>query len=121
MYQTLGKVTIAPSVLTTIVRLTAMEERGVSGLSAVAPNVRGLLAGGAAEEGIFVEVTEEGVHVEVHVVAERNVNLLKLGEGLQTSITRAIEEMVGMQVSGVNVYIDGVVLANDNDGQQHQP
>jgi uncharacterized alkaline shock family protein YloU len=113
MYEAPGKVTIAPTVLTTIVRLTALEQRGVRRLALVPPNVRGLLAGAAVEEGILVAMTEEGVHVEVHVIAEAGTNMLKLGEALQTSITRAIEEMVGMQIATVNVHIDDVMLSQD--------
>lgn len=110
MFEAPGKVTIAPNVLTTIVRLTTLEERGVRSLAPMTPNVRGLLGGGAAEEGIFVGLAEGGVQVEVHVVAERSANMLKLGEALQNDITRAIEEMVGMAVKSVNVFIDDVVL-----------
>lgn len=110
MEQAQGKITIAPSVLTTIVRQTALEQRGVARLVAMPPKVRGLLAGGAAEEGIFIEVTDDGVHVELHIVAEADANMLKLGEGLQASVTRAIEEMVGLPVLAVDVHIDDVVL-----------
>jgi uncharacterized alkaline shock family protein YloU len=110
MHEAPGKITIAPNVLTTIVRLAALEQRGVHSLAPAPPNVRGLLAGGAAEEGIYVEVTDEGVQVEVHVVADRDSNMLALGEALQTAVTRAISEMVGMPVSAVNVHIDDVAL-----------
>jgi uncharacterized alkaline shock family protein YloU len=103
-----GKVTIAPSVLTTIVRLTALEQRGVYRLPAVAPRVRGLLAGGVVDEGIFIELTDEGVHVELHVVAESDANMLRLGEALQAEVTRAIEDMVGMPVRSVDIHIDDV-------------
>jgi uncharacterized alkaline shock family protein YloU len=109
VYEAPGKVTIAPNVLTTIVRSTALEQRGVRRLAPVPPNVRGLLAGGALDEGIFIEVTDQGVQIEVHIVAEGDCNLLRLGESLQSSITRAIEEMVGMPVAAVNVHVDDVV------------
>jgi uncharacterized alkaline shock family protein YloU len=109
VYEAPGKVTIAPNVLTTIVRATTLEERGVHRLAPAPPNVRGLLAGGTADEGIFIEVTPEGVQIEVHIVADNGINLLKLGEALQCSITRAIEEMVGMAVAAVNVHVDDVV------------
>jgi uncharacterized alkaline shock family protein YloU len=105
-----GKVTIAPQVLTTIVRMTALEQRGVRRLASVPPKVRGLLAGNAAEEGIFIEVTDSGVQVQLHVVAEADSNMLRLGEALQAGVTRAIEEMVGMHVLSVDVHIDDVVL-----------
>jgi uncharacterized alkaline shock family protein YloU len=103
-----GVVTIAPGVLTTIVRLTALEQRGVSRLAPSAPRVRGLLAGGTVDNGIFVQVSEPGVYVELHVMARSDANLLKLGETLQAAITRAIEEMVGMPVRAVDVHIEDV-------------
>ena len=105
-----GKVTIAPGVLTTIVRQTTLEQRGVQRLSAVPPTMRGLMASTAHDEGIRVAVIETGVQVEVHIIADAETNMLKLGATLQTKITRAIEEMVGMTVAAVDVYIDGVAL-----------
>jgi uncharacterized alkaline shock family protein YloU len=112
MDERLGEVTIAPNVLTTIVRQTTLEQRGVTRLVPIPPKVRGRVGTArATEEGVFVTVTERGVRVEVHLAAENGINLLKLGETLQTSITRAIEEMVSMTVASVDVYIDDVTLA----------
>lgn len=105
-----GKVTIAPGVLTTIVRQTALEQKGVARLALTPPKVRGLLAGSAVDNGILVVVTDEGVQVELHVVAAANTNMLKLGETLQESIRQALEIMVGMPVTTVDVFIDDVVL-----------
>lgn len=105
-----GKVTIAPQVLITIVRQTTLEQRGVRRLAPVPPKVRGLLSGGATEEGIFIAVTEQGVQAEVHVVADAQANMLKLGSTLQTDISRAIEEMVGMPVAAIDVFIDDVAM-----------
>ena len=110
MEEAQGKVTIAPSVLTTIVRLTALEQRGVHRLAPIPPNVRSLLAGGTTEDGIFIKLTDEGVQVELHVVAEADANMLELGKTLQAKITRAITEMVGLSVTWVDVHIDDVVL-----------
>lgn len=108
-----GKVTIAPLVLTTIVRQTALDQSGVARLAPTPPKMRGLLAGNAVEEGISVIVNDQGVQVELHVVAAANSNMLKLGEALQTSVTRALEVMVGMPVVLVDVFIDDVVIATN--------
>jgi uncharacterized alkaline shock family protein YloU len=108
-----GKVTVAPSVLTTIVRLTALEQEGVHRLAPVPHPMRGLLTGSRADEGILLGISEEGVSLELHVVAEANANMLKVGDTLQTAVTRAIEEMVGLPVKTVDVYIDDVFLPTD--------
>ena len=111
-----GKVTIAPTVLTTIVRQTAQEESGVCRLAPLPAKMRGLRSGGAIEEGVLVAVTEKGVQVEVHVIANPQSNMLKLGAALQTSITRAIQDMVGMQVVFVDVFIDDVAVESTKVG-----
>jgi uncharacterized alkaline shock family protein YloU len=82
----------------------------VSHLAPLPAKVRGLRSGGAIEEGVLVAVTDQGVQVEVHVVADPQSNMLRLGEALQTSITRAIQNMVGMQVVSVDVFIDDVAV-----------
>lgn len=105
-----GKITIAPGVLTTIVRQTTVEQRGVQRLAATPPTMRGLKAGATYDEGIFIAVTDQGAQVEVHIIAEAETNMIKLGSTLQTKITRALEEMVGMPVATVDVFIDGVAL-----------
>jgi uncharacterized alkaline shock family protein YloU len=108
MEEVQGKVTVAPPVLTTIVRQVTLEQRGVDRLGVLPAKVRGLRAGTALEEGILMELTEEGVQVEVHVIAAAGVNMLRLGTDLQSAITRAIEEMIGMTVVAVDVHIDDV-------------
>lgn len=108
MEEVVGRVTVAPPVLTTIVRHTTIEQRGVNRLAVLPAKMRGLRAGSALEEGILIGLVDEGVQVEVHVVADPDVNMLKLGTDLQSSITRALEEMVGMDVIAVDVYIDDV-------------
>ena len=108
MEEVQGRVTVAPPVLTTIVRQTTLEETGVSHLAPLPAKMRGLRAGAALEEGILVGVSEQGVYVEVHVVAEPGIHVLKLGTAVQSAVTRAVEEMVGMRVVAVDVHIDDV-------------
>lgn len=110
MEEVQGRVTIAPSVLTTIVRLTALENRGVDRLATHHAPARGLKPGSAAESGVIVSLTDEGVDVDLHIIAAADANMLKLGEALQTEVRRAIEHMVGMNVRAVDIYIDGVAL-----------
>jgi uncharacterized alkaline shock family protein YloU len=105
-----GTVTIAPSVLTAIVRLTALENSGVDRLATHHAPVRGLRSGTSSDDGVIVTLTPAGVNVELHIIAVPDANLLKLGEALQEEVCRAIEHMVDMTVSRVDVNIEGVAL-----------
>lgn len=103
-----GVVTIAPSVLTTIVRMTTLAQPGVLRLSPRTPTGLGRVLGrGAVAEGMRVEVFDDNsVSVDVHVIADPAVGLKELGETLQAELARALQHMVGMSARSVNVFID---------------
>jgi uncharacterized alkaline shock family protein YloU len=104
-----GAVTIAPGVLTTIVRMTTLAHPGVLRLaSRMPPSLPRLRGKGAQAEGLRVDVSDDAVTVDVHVIADPSASLTDLGKDLQTQIARALEDMVGMEVRSVNVFIDEI-------------
>jgi len=105
-----GKITIAPGVLTTIVRLTTLDVPGIHRLAPQHAPVRTLRTSVAAEDGVFVMLTDQGVRVEVHVVVETDSKMLQVGEAVQVEVKRALEHMVDMPVVAVDVHIEGVAL-----------
>ncbi|MEA3336454.1 MAG: Asp23/Gls24 family envelope stress response protein [Chloroflexota bacterium] len=111
-----GSVTIAPNVLTTIVRMTSLAQSGVLRLSRRTPSGLGRMIGrGAVAEGMRIEVFDDNsVTIDVHVIAEQGISLADLGEVLQTQLSRAMEHMVGMDVRAVNVFIDEIELESAN-------
>ncbi|HEY65339.1 MAG TPA: Asp23/Gls24 family envelope stress response protein [Caldilineae bacterium] len=111
MEQKLGKVIIAPDVLTTIVRLTALSQPGVRRMASVPNRLVRVLRGGNTDEGVYIDVAEDSVTVDVYVIADAGMNMRELGEALQREIARAIHDMVGMSVCRVNVHIDNVEFA----------
>ncbi|MBN1136029.1 MAG: Asp23/Gls24 family envelope stress response protein [Anaerolineae bacterium] len=104
----LGKVTIAPGVLVTIVQKTADSMPGVVRLSPKVPGVGRLLGPHTAGKGVQVQVVGNQVTVDVYLVAARGVDLYQMGRQLQHHITRAIHDIVGMNVSEVNVHIEEI-------------
>lgn len=103
-----GRVTIAPQVLTTIVRQTALNTDGVLQLNTRLPHRSRSAGRRALAPGIEVIVDDGQVRASVHVVADPGANMMRLAESLQTEITRAVEHIVGLQVAGVDVYIENV-------------
>ena len=104
MSEPLGTVTIAPDVLVSIARLTALATPGVARL-----NPAGMRAVfGGKDGGVHVGVEDDRVTVEVRLVVEHGTNMLQLSQGLQSKIARAIQDMVGMDVATVNVFIADV-------------
>ncbi|MFZ2360672.1 MAG: Asp23/Gls24 family envelope stress response protein [Anaerolineae bacterium] len=107
-----GAVTIAPGVLTTIVRMTTLAHPGVLRLAPrMPPSLPRLRGKGAQAEGLRIELSDDNaVTVDVHVIADPSASLTDLGKVLQTQIARALEDMAGMEVRSVNVFIDEIVF-----------
>jgi uncharacterized alkaline shock family protein YloU len=99
----IGKITIAPDVLTTTARLTTLAIPGVARLTSPL-GVRRFLQ----QNGVEVKVTGDNVLVKLYVVAEPDVNILGVGRQIQAEVTRVLQDMVGVQVQAVDVYIEDV-------------
>ena len=104
----LGRVTIAPNVLVTIVHKTAASVPGVAQLCDGVPGVKRLLGLHTVGEGVEVRLQDDLVSVDLYLIAKRNVDLLQMGHLLQAEITRAIEDIVGKGVREVNVHIEDI-------------
>ncbi len=100
----LGTVRIAPGVLATIVRLTALSVEGVSRLG---PGGMGKFLA-RETPGVKVHVEDNQVTVDLYIVAKRDANLLQVGSQVQQRVVEAIRHMVGMDARAVNVYIQDV-------------
>ncbi|NIN63763.1 MAG: Asp23/Gls24 family envelope stress response protein [Anaerolineae bacterium] len=110
MEEKLGRVTIAPQVLLTIARLTALSTPGVASMArTLAGNVGRLLRRQRLSEGMGIRVEDDVVFLDLHIIVEPNVNLLELGRQIQHDIARAINDMLGMHVGEVNIHIEDVV------------
>jgi len=105
----LGRVTIAPDVLVTIVRLATLSIPGVTRMSSsLTGSVDRFLGRAHIGEGVRMEIEDESVSVELHIIVEPKANMLKLGRTIQAEVARSISDMVGMSVRQINVYIDNV-------------
>lgn len=99
----IGKITIAPQVLVTTARLTALAVPGVARL--IAPPGMGRVF---SSDGVRVLVEDDRVYVKIYVMTEPGANLLGIGRKIRSEVTRALENMVGVEVEAVDVYIEDV-------------
>jgi uncharacterized alkaline shock family protein YloU len=104
----LGKVTIAPSVLVTIVQKAAVSVPGVVRLSPNIPGVGRFLGLRTVGQGAQVQIVGQVVAVDVYLVAARGADLYQMGRQLQDQVSRAIHDIVGMNVREVNVHIEDI-------------
>ena len=104
----IGRITIAPQVLETTARLTTLAVPGVARMISP-PGMSRLLR----HDGVKIEVVGNSVCVKLYVVTEPRVNMLSVGRQIQAEVTRAIRDMVGMQVQSVDVYVEDVARSSE--------
>ncbi len=102
----IGRITIAPQVLVTTARLTALAVPGVARL--VAPPGVGRLFN---SDGVRIEIDGDRVYVKIYVMTEPGVNLLGIGRKIRNEVTRALENMVGVEVEAIDVHIEDVAFS----------
>jgi uncharacterized alkaline shock family protein YloU len=104
-----GKTTVAPDVLLTIARLTALNINGVSRL--VTPPTATIprwMKKGHVGEGVAIEIVDDVLYADLYVVLKSDMNVRDVSKHLQHELARAITEMIGMQVGRINVHIEDI-------------
>jgi uncharacterized alkaline shock family protein YloU len=104
--RTVGATTIAPGVLFTIARLTALSVPGVVALAPVPGVGRVVRRGGNV--GVLLEVRDQRVSVELHLILAANSNVRTVCRAVQAEVAQAVEQMVGMPVDRVDVHVQDI-------------
>ncbi len=108
-----GKTTIAPGVLSTIIRLTALQVEGVSRLAQVPSSVNTLFSR-SREDGVEITVQEDGsVYADLHLILDDKANIRETSKNVQEQVSLAISKMVGMDVGTINVHIEDIDYQNN--------
>lgn len=103
-----GKTTIATDVLLNIATLTTLGVEGVARMSASPGGVNRIIHPGQYENGVKVQIEENIVNVDLHVIINKDVNIRQVSRTVQKEVARAISEMVGMEVGKINVFIEDI-------------
>ena len=106
----LGEVQIAEEVITIIAGLAATEVEGVCSLGGnITKELVSRLGMKNLSKGVRVEVTEEGkIEVFVTINIAYGYAIPAVSGNVQEKVKAAIENMTGLEVSGVNVRIADV-------------
>ena len=101
------KTTIAPDVLITIARLSALSVQGVSQMAQITGGVNRLFRRGA-NEGVRIEVQDNTIQADLYLVLQRDINIREVSRNVQQQVARAFQEMLGMDVGRITVHIEDI-------------
>ncbi len=109
-----GTTTMAPGVLVTLAKLTALNVPGVAAMAPLPGGVNRLFRRGSGE-GVQIEIDEHCVCIELFLILESDTNVRDVSRKVQTEVARAIEEMIGMDVHRIDVHIEDIHFKPDED------
>lgn len=105
----LGKIEIAPEVIEVIAGIAASEIEGVA-------QMRGNFATGVVErfgkknhgKGVKVDLTDEGIVIDVYCVMEFGVSIPTVAQKVQDNIRQALLNMTALEINEINIHVVGV-------------
>lgn len=109
-----GTTTMAPGVLVTLAKYTTLNVPGVAAMAPKPGGVNRFFRRGSGD-GVQIEINEECVCIELFLILESDTNVRDVSRKVQTEVARAIEEMVGMDVTRVDVHIEDIYFKADED------
>ena len=106
----IGKITIDKEVVSKYAGSVAVECFGIVGMAGV--NVKDglvkLLKRDSLTRGIIVKVINNKLVLDFHVIVAYGISILAVSDNLISNVKYKVEEFTGIEVSGINVYIEGV-------------
>lgn len=106
--ENVGKTTISPDVLHKIACLTTLSVEGVSRMASASSSVEQFFRRKEEYKGAKVKIKDGKVYVDIYVVLMSNRNVRDISREIQSRVSRAISEMVGMQAGGVTIHIHDI-------------
>ena len=103
----LDKTTVAPDVLVTIARMSALSVPGVRSMAQVTGGVNRFFKRGT-HDGVRIEVEDNVIVASLYLILKKDVNIREVSRNVQQQVARALQEMVGMEVGEVEIHIEDI-------------
>jgi len=108
--ESIGRVEVAPGVLTTIAHYATLDVDGVNKMAPTPADVGQLFRRHVARnEGVILDYSDGKLVFDIYVLMDPHVNVRETSLRLQTAIMEAVDKMVGIPVDKVNVHVEDVV------------
>ena len=109
-----GNIKIADEVVSIIAGLAATDVKGVAGMSSgIAGGIAEMLGRKNLTKGVKVEVKEKDATIDLYIVVEYGSRIPEIAWEIQEKVKKAVENMTGLNVSKVNIHVQGVNIERE--------
>ena len=105
-----GTISIENEVIARIAGLTAVDCYGIVGMAAknMKDGLVQLLKRESLTKGIRINVNEEQISIDLHIIVEYGTNITAIAENIISTVKYKVETVCGIAVEQVNVFVEGV-------------
>ena len=106
----MGEIQINPDVIALYAGTIAVECFGIVGMAAVSmkDGLVKLLKRESLTPGINVDIKENKISIDFHVIVSYGVSISAVSDNLIESVKYRVEEFTGMEVEKINIFVEGV-------------
>ena len=105
-----GTISIENEVIARIAGPTAVDCYGIVGMAAknMKDGLVQLLKRESLTKGIRINVNEEQISIDLHIIVEYGTNITAIAENIISTVKYKVETVCGIAVEQVNVFVEGV-------------
>lgn len=104
----IGNVRISNDVIATVAKMAALEVDGVAGINTGIMNRIARFFGIKTAKGIKIFLQEGEAKVDLAIIVDYGANIPEVAWRVQENVKKRIEQMTGIFVQQVNVYVQGI-------------
>ena len=106
----MGEIQINPDVIALYAGTIAVECFGIGGMAAVSmkDGLVKLLKRESLTHGITVDIRENRISIDFHVIVSYGVSISAVADNLIESVKYRVEEFTGMEIEKINIFVEGV-------------
>jgi len=108
--QPIGSLRISQEVIATIASFATKEIDGVASLAPFTSNIKGWLMQKQSAKSIIIDLNDDIATIDIHVNLKYGAKINRVSEQIQTSVKEAVQNMTGIAVSKVNIFVAGIVF-----------
>lgn len=103
-----GGVQISDAVVAKIAHQALLKVEGVFGLGTSSLGVFSGLRGDRGVHGVSVDLRDDRVDIDAHIVVEHGANIPQVGEACRVAVKQQVEAATGMTVRAVNIVVSDI-------------
>ncbi|MCK4570458.1 Asp23/Gls24 family envelope stress response protein [Candidatus Bipolaricaulota bacterium] len=114
-----GRISIAEDVIASIARIAAEKVDGIAHSSGSGSGgLMSIFSGEDVAPNIKTELSNEEVRVELRISVEYGYPVHEVAQGVQQNVQRDIEQLAGVTVSNVDVFVKKVVPPHTHSSEE---